>query len=256
MKYKFSVSEIISAHKCPMHFYLKRIGKNVYFSFKESNHIGTFVHKVLSDFAISVKTVKLFEDKNKDLIEKALYESFQKASFASKNRTINYEKAWRYIESAGAYFQSFALGKTREEIQSIFLLSEKPFRIHMNNTIISGKFDLMMNVNGNIRIIDYKTRGSDIETDGIQIALYKFAVEQLYGIKVDPAVVYIEDGSIKEEKFTEKEFKEIMSEVKAIVKDMISYLKREKVPFITADKEVCKHCNLNYNCEKIVEEVF
>lgn len=238
-----------------MHFYLKRMGENAYFSFKESNHVGTFVHKVLSDFAISVKRKTLFEEKSNDFIQDSLYRSFKNVSFSSKYK-VDFAKAWRYIEMVGAYFHSFAFGKNEEEIRNMFLLSEVSFKISLEDAIIGGKFDLLMKDNKSVRIVDYKTRGSDIEIDGIQIALYKLAVEHIYRLKVIPIIVYIGDEEIKEERLNEAEYCEIIGQIRNIIKNMIDYMNRNKIPEFTRDTETCYHCSLNYNCRKIVEEVF
>lgn len=256
MKYRFSVSDVILAHKCPAHFYLKKIGVNAYFSFPKNRNIGTFVHKVLSHFANSVKTETLFTENQKEsFIEYKLYESFKAVSFTTKYR-VDYAKAWKYIESTGAYFKMLCGDKSEEYVREMLLLSEEPFKISIENAIIRGKFDLLMKTDNNIRIIDYKTRSENIEIDAIQIALYKFAVEELYGIKVKPVVVYIEEGGIKEEEFTDAEFREILKQTKSIVREMKLYMSGEKIPPKSMDREVCTHCNLAYNCKKIREEVF
>ena len=239
-----------------MHFYIRRLGKSAHFLYNNSSGIGTFVHKVLSDFAISMKERRFFDiGYDSDFIEKSLFNSFQKISFSSK-QNINYEKAWQYIKTVGAYFQYLSQGKSKEEVEDMFMFSEKSFKINLNNSIISGKFDLLIKLGREIRIVDYKTRQSNIEIDGIQIALYKYAVEKLYKIKVNPVVIYIEDECLKEGKFKEEEYSEIILAIQNTVKDMASYLKKEKIPPTTIDNEICTHCSINYNCKRIIREVF
>ncbi len=252
MNYKFSVSEIVSAFKCPMYFFLKRKGKNVFFRHPGNEHLGTFVHLVLSRFANSLKKETLFPDNFS--VESAMMKSFKTVAFSWKEK-INFEKAWHHIEAISAYFEFITEGKSRNEIAKMFVYSEKLLTTRIEGANITGKFDILLKDGDSFKIIDYKTRKSEIDFDGIQITIYKYAVEKLFNKKATPLIISIFDGEIRTEKFTETEYKELINAVRAKIREMKQLVSEKIIPKRTAEKEICKHCSIRYNCNKVIKEV-
>ncbi len=253
MKLKFSVSEIVSAFKCPMHFFLKRKGKNAFFYYPGNENLGTFVHLVLSRFAKFVKKRTLF---SQDLtIDTTMKKIFMEVSFSWHGNT-DFEKAWQYIEPVLAYFDFITKGKSPDEIADMFVFSEKSFTVDMENTNVTGKFDILLKDGDTFKIIDYKTRKSEIDFDGIQIAIYKYAVEKTFDKKAVPLIISISDGEVYTEKFTEEEYGELIKAVHAKIREMKQIISGEIIPERTAEKEICRHCSMRYSCETFFKEVF
>ncbi len=252
VEYKFSVSEVVSAFRCPVQFYFKRKGINAYFRYGNV-HIGSFVHNVLSVFAKEIAKPDLFEDKREGFIEKKLYRSFLSVSL-TKHYNVDFGEGWKYLKSIGAYFENLAYEKSISEIREMFLLSEESFLVKLAGAFISGRFDLLLDTGNSIRIIDYKTRGKEIDIDAVQIALYRYAVEKVYRKKVSPYVLYIGDREISEECFSDEEYVELMKQIKKEVKDMENFLEGNKVPIPTPEKALCKYCSIQYQCEGLIKK--
>ncbi len=253
MKYKFSVSEIVNAFKCPMHFYLRRIGKNAFFYYAGSENLGTFVHIVLSHFAKSLKKQKLFLQNPS--LDSLMAESFRNVSF-SWHGNVDFEKAWKYIESISTYFDFITKGKSLNEISDMFICSEKAFKVSLEGANITGKFDILLKEENTFKIIDYKTRRSEIDFDGIQIAMYKYAVEKLFNKKAIPLIISISDGEIYTEKFTDTEYNELINIARSKIQEMKKIVDGSIVPEHSPDKEICRHCSMRYNCKTFFKEVF
>jgi CRISPR/Cas system-associated exonuclease Cas4 (RecB family) len=249
----FSVSDVISAFKCPLQFYFskKSIVAHFYFS---GNNLGSFVHKVLSTFAKNIGTYPLFES-GKNIVEEALYKSFYEVATSRKYKT-NLEIAWQHIKPISIYFETIAQNRTTDEIRSMFILSEQPFTVNFYGTNICGRFDILLHDGEKIRIIDYKTRDREIEIDAVQIALYKYAVEKITGLRPEPAIIYVLDGEVKEEVFTEEEYKMLLKRIAAEISDMKLFLSGKKIPKKTPDRSLCKHCSLRNSCSALYEKFF
>ena len=252
----FSVSEIITAFKCPLQFYFSRKGIVAHFYYGGKN-VGSFVHKVLSEFANLLVTHTLFEsNSDSNIVEDTLYRSFYNIAMKSKSYRTNLEDAWQYIKSIGVYFEDITRGKDVSEIRDMFILSERSFSVDFFGTQICGRFDLLMHDGDKIRIIDYKTRDKDAEIDAVQIALYKYAVKQITGVDAEPALLYILDGELKEEVFTEREYSFVISGIRREIEDMKEFLSGKKVPERTVDKSLCSHCSLRSSCKVLRKKFF
>lgn len=254
MEYKFSVSEVVSAFRCPVQFYFRRKGINAYFRYGNT-HIGSFVHNVLSVFAKEIEKPDLFNEKRESYMERKLYQAFLSVSI-SKHYNVDFEEGWRYLKAIGAYFEDLAYKKSIPEIKEMFLLSEESFLVKLSGAYISGRFDLLLDTENDIRIIDYKTRGKEIDIDAVQIALYRYAVEKIYKKKVSPYVLYIGDGEISEEYFSDGEYIEFMKQINKEIRDMIDFLGGNKIPIPTPEKSLCKYCSIQYQCEELIKKYF
>ncbi len=252
MKISFSVSDIVTAFKCPIHFCLRKHGIKAYFYYGSDSGIGTFVHSVLSEFAHQMGKNTLF-GKETD-ISKTMNESFRKV-FLSTKADIDFEEAYEYIKSAAAYFGFKTEGKTKSEIREMFVYSEKPFSVHLEGIKINGKFDILLKTGSTFEIIDYKTRRSEIDLDGIQIALYKYAVKNVFNADALPVILTIEKGAVSKETLDEEEYEKIIGAVRAKVREMKEIFSGEKLPKFAPDKEICKHCSVRYNCKRLFKEV-
>ncbi len=252
----FSVSEVVTAFKCPLQFYFSRKGIVAHFYYGGKS-VGSFVHKVLSEFANLLVTHTLFESENElNLVENTLYRSFYNVAIKSKSYRTNLEDAWQYIKSIGAYFEGITVGKSTSEIRDMFILSERSFSVNFFGTQICGRFDLLLRDERKIRIVDYKTRDRDPEVDAVQIALYKYAVKQITGVDAEPVLLYILDGELKEEVFTEEEYSLVISGIRKQIKDMKDFLSGRKVPERTVDRTLCNHCSLKTSCKVLRKKFF
>ncbi len=252
----FPVSEIISAFKCPLQFYFSRKGIVAHFYYNGKN-VGSFVHKVLAEFSSLLITHTLFESKSSpNVIEDWIYRSFYNVAMKSKSYRTNLEDTWRYIKSIGVYFEDITRGKDISEIRDMFILSERSFSMDFFGTHICGRFDLLMHDGDKIRIVDYKTRDKDPEIDAVQIALYKYAVKQITGVDAEPTLLYILDGELKEEVFTEKEYSLVILGIRREIEDMKDFLSGKKIPERTIDKTLCNHCSLRTSCRVLCKKFF
>jgi len=252
----FSVSEIITAFKCPLQFYFSRKGIVAHF-FYNGRNVGSFVHKVLSEFANLLVTHTLFEEENSsNIIEDTLYRSFYNVAMKSKNSRTNLEDAWQYIKSIGVYFEDITRGKDISEIRDMFILSERSFSVDFFGTQICGRFDLLMHDGDKIRIIDYKTRDKDTDIDAVQIALYKYAVKKITGAEAEPVLLYILDGELKEDVFTESEYSLVISGIRREIEDMKDFLYGRRIPERAVDRSLCNHCSLRASCKVLYKKFF
>ncbi len=259
-EYRFSVSEVVSAFECEMHFYLKKKGFNVNFYYGSSN-VGTLVHKVLDRFAKDFMEPSLFtamvstdnlSSLDKFIVEKLysiLYYEAKEAKNINKShehRKLNadFELAWKQLEAMAVYFLEYFLGRSSEEITNAFMYSEKHFELPIiDSVIISGKFDLLMKVQDSIKLIDYKTRSEDIENDIIQLTLYKLGIERSIKKSVTPSVLYISKSEVQEISFSDEEVEEVLKQIKLKVAEMIDCLEGKRKPIRMSEPKVCQYCS-------------
>ena len=252
--YRFSVSDIVSAFHCPLQFYFRKKGIKAYFRYGNV-HIGSFVHNVLSVFAKEIEKPTLFNERREGYIERKLYQAFLSVSI-SKHYNVDFEEGWRYLKSIGAYFENLAYKKSIPEIKEMFLLSEESFLIRLAGAYISGRFDLLLDIGNDIRIIDYKTRGKEIDIDAVQIAIYRYAVEKIYKKRASPYVLYIGDGEMSEEYFSDEEYIELMKQINKEIMDMKDFLEGNKIPLPTPERSLCRYCSIQYHCEELIKKFF
>lgn len=113
------------------------------------------------------------------------------------------------------------------------------------NFNISGKFDLVIEENGSLSLIDFKT-GKKEEDDSFQLKFYKLLAETKFKKPVKKTSYYfLRTGNIKEFNFKNKDNDEIKEE---IIKK-INKIKATK-NFEARPKKLCKFCLFKTFCPK------
>ena len=253
-QYKFTVSEVVDAFRCPMYFFLKRSGAKGSFVYK-SDGIGTLFHSILNKIVNEIKSPTLFkiDIADKPLIEldkiitEELYRLFLE-EVKRKDYTRNLDTAWKEIETMGLFFSKKFTRKSEQEVNDMLIFTERHIEFIMNNACIKGKIDLLLKEGMTISLIDYKTKEEDISTDVIQISLYKYGIEEMLGERVIPKIFYVSNGVLEEKRFTEKEYQKMLPIIKNKILDMENYIEGRAKPYRSKNTGICNFCTLKRIC--------
>jgi hypothetical protein len=284
--------------RCPLQFYLQdivRLEENEDVEeTMEARTIGLIVHETLENLFEPFKGKQLSVDDvaglTKDLetqLAKTFEEQYSQGEIRfGKNRLIyevirnflksylNYEKeSLSGLKSGGS---NLTILKLEEELSASLALEEGGIDVRLK-----GNIDRMDEVDGVIRIIDYKTgdvKPADLTLtewedfdDGnkldkaFQVLMYAWLVQQTSG---DPYPHY-ESGVISMRKLSEGFIKfgiktetrghldttvnnEVLQQFELYLRQTLEELFDQEIPFAqTKDVEVCQRCNFNTLCSRV-----
>ena len=116
---------------------------------------------------------------------------------------------------------------------------------------ISGKFDLILNEEGSLHIIDFKTGKNEEGVDDFQLRFYKLLAEEKFKKPVKKTSFYfLRSGIIKESQSKKEDSEKIKKEILNKIKEI-----KETKDFIPQPSGLCKFCIFKNFCPK-KEEVF
>ena len=233
MSYKLSKSKINDYLQCPRKFRYSYINKieteeNEYFK------IGGDVHQIAEDF------IKLWQkDDSIDFLD-TLYELESKYEDDYKDHCQNLAEFFKEKLTCEGY----EVLSTEED-----LLSEK--------YNLSGKSDLVLEKDGKLTVIDYKTGKSSSVRDYVtELCYYKMLVEDKYPEKTVEyaAIFFTKDGIYSELMFTDAEYSAIncsITEYNSKI-DLIEEV-REKIEvgeFPPRRQFLCQYCDFKDHCDE------
>ena len=204
MSSSLSVTDVRLALLCPRFFVLcKKYGKpSRVFS---GRFVGSIVHdtmqKTLKELSNPMIFSRAFRDSvhSKDLVEKVVENFLYKHFYAIVESRLDkmgeisqIPRAWRLVRSAKSRIadlivKTAAVTSLEEVPRRLILGIEKPFKIKFNvggfEVVLGGRFDAVLRdpETGEVLLWDFKTsRGGDMRLDAAQLALYSYAVEELW----------------------------------------------------------------------------
>ena len=245
--YEFSVSDILLLDRCKKALAFKLDGKKVKFNYEKYSYTGMLLHKVLKKFSDCFNQ-NLFNDyKDKTFseihksIDKQLYQLLLSEIDKDKNSSLDIVS--NYLEYFGVYFAQ-VVEKNKNNLQDIFVFSEKPFRFYLTDrVIIKGRLDVVINDRGLLKIIDYKTGKENFEKDSFQIALYYKGMKENFNIETHPMLIYFEEKGIRQETYSPEEIETIINVVEKLTNSFIEEYESHKVPKTTRSEE-CNFCSM------------
>ena len=233
MSYKLSKSKINDYLQCPRKFryaYINEIetGENEYFK------IGGDVHQIAEDF------IKLWQkDDSIDFLD-TLYELESKYDDDYKDHCI--------------HLADFFKEKLTCEGYEVFSTEEYLFSEKYN---FSGLADIVLEKDGKLTVIDYKTGKSKSARDYVtELCYYKMLVEDAYPDKtVEYAAIYFtKDGKYSELKFIEEDYSAVNCSVTEY-NNKINLIEkvREKIEageFPPKRQYLCQYCDFKTHCDE------
>jgi len=136
--------------------------------------------------------------------------------------------------------------------------TEIEISIENENYILLGVIDLLVEDNGNLEIIDFKTQIKPSLTDPImekykkQLSLYAYILKERYGQFPKRLTIYWTSEESKKDAITEYDYDEIY--VKNVINELDEIINRisnrdfdiKKIP----KPKICKECDLRFVCSK------
>ena len=233
MSYKLSKSKINDYLQCPRKFRYSYINKieteeNEYFK------IGGDVHQIAEDF------IKLWQkDDSIDFLD-TLYELESKYDDDYKDHCI--------------HLADFFKEKLTCEGYEVFSTEEYLFSEKYN---FSGLADIVLEKDGKLTVIDYKTGKSKSARDYVtELCYYKMLVEDAYPDKtVEYAAIYFtKDGKYSELKFIEEDYSAVNCSVTEYNNKIELIEKvREKIEageFSPKRQYLCQYCDFKTHCDE------
>ena len=233
MSYKLSKSKINEYLQCPRKFRYVNIN-HIKTEENEYSKIGKDVHKIAEEFINIWK-----KDNSIDFLE-TLYELESKYEDDYKDHCQNLAEFFKEKLTCEGY----EVLSTEED-----LLSEK--------YNLSGKSDLVLEKNGKLTVIDYKTGKSSSVRDYVtELCYYKMLVEDKYPEKTVEyaAIFFTKDGGYSELMFTDAEYSAVNCSITEY-NNKIELIEevREKIEageFPPKRQYLCKSCDFKDHCDK------
>ena len=232
MSYRLSKSKINNYLQCPRKFrysYINKIetGENEHFK------IGTDVHKIAEDF------INIWKKENSIDFLDTLYELESKYEDDYKDHCQNLAEFFKKI----LIDEGYEVLSTEDDI-----ISEK--------YNFSGKYDLVLEKEGKLTVIDYKTGKSSSVRDYVtELCYYKMLVEDKYPEKtVEYAAIYFtKDGGYSELMFTDAEYSAINCSLTEYNNklDLIEEVRKkiETGEFPPKRQYLCQYCDFKTHCD-------
>ena len=233
MSYRLSKSKVNDYLQCPRKFRYSNIDKieteeNEYFK------IGSDVHQIAEDF------IKLWQKDNSIDFLDTLYELESKYEDDYKDHCRNLAKFFK----EKLVDEGYDVFSTEE-----YILSEK--------YNFSGLADIVLEKDGKLTVVDYKTGKSKSVRDYVtELCYYKMLVEDKYPQKTVEyaAIFFTKDGRYSELMFTEDEYSAINCSVTEYNNkiDLIEEV-REKIEageFPPIRQYLCKSCDFKEHCDE------
>ena len=232
MSYKLSKSKINEYLQCPRKFRYVYVNE---IETEENEHfkIGGDVHKIAEDF------IKLWQkDDSIDFLD-TLYELESK-----------YEDDYKdHCQNLAEFFKE----KLTCEGYEVFSTEEYLFSEKYN---FSGKSDLVLEKDGKLTVIDYKTGKSSSVRDYVtELCYYKMLVEDKYPKTVEYAAIFFtKDGGYSELMFTDAQYSAVNCSITEY-NNKIELIEevREKIEageFPPKRQYLCKSCDFKDLCDK------
>ncbi|MEO0290381.1 MAG: PD-(D/E)XK nuclease family protein [candidate division WOR-3 bacterium] len=264
----FHVTEIDEYLKCPFSFYQRVILENKeekgIEEDIESTKLGEFLHRVMEEFYImNFKDKKItWNDSLKNNFLNFLSEKFDE--FFGKERETLWVRKEYLILKMGKFVEK--IKNEREILRSVEVKVEEEIDIDGFKVKIKGKIDRIDEINGSLRIVDYKSSGSNLgfpyvpsdlkdrrciieEVKSLQIPIYAVIYNNKNNSLVKRGAYYIfSSGEIKEFEFGEviKRTKKSVLNLKdaeEILVNVLSEIYNKDIPFEPDSKTGnCRSC--------------
>ena len=232
MSYKLSKSKINEYLQCPRKFRYVYVNE---IETEENEHfkIGGDVHKIAEDF------IKLWQkDDSIDFLD-TLYELESKYEDDYKDHCQNLAEFFKEKLTCEGY----EVFSTEE-----YIISEK--------YNFSGKSDLVLEKDGKLTVIDYKTGKSSSVRDYVtELCYYKMLVEDKYSKTVEYAAIFFtKDGGYSELMFTDAQYSAVNCSITEY-NNKIELIEevREKIEageFPPKRQYLCKSCDFKDHCDE------
>lgn len=234
-KIKFSWSSFDSYNKCPLQFYHRYILEQIPPS-NISAFYGSALHALLDDIY-----------KNENFYSKAVYAKWDRILQKEwktewkkdqyKNITLKQVESIKFL--GFKHIKNFFIIAEKENLLRPVEYSEKKLNANYKNHKITAKLDIIIKINGELVIIDWKT-GKPKKEDLIQLVLYAAIFSKMEQKEIKKvAICYLNEGKIYYKDITpelkEKVSKYILSIYNRIISDK---------SFLPTPHEYCKNCNL------------
>jgi DNA helicase-2/ATP-dependent DNA helicase PcrA len=230
----FSYTQMTAYERCPWQYRYKYILK-VPLKGSHTQSFGVSMHKVLEEFS------KLIMDSGsvpKLEILLDLYETYWIEDWyeSEKQRKSRYADGKLMLEE---YYEK------HKDNWPKTLHTELPFSIKIGGEVFKGSIDRIDEVDGGLKIVDYKTSKVKKSIDKDQLRLYKAAAEEVLNQKVVDLAYYYLDGqdevSLKMKDDDEEKVKE------KIMKSLVALKQGD----FKADPQVekCRYCDFADICE-------
>jgi len=271
---RLSVTDVRNALKCPRFFVLcKKYGKpSRVFS---GRFVGSMVHvtmqKSLKELSNPMIFSRAFKDSvhSKELVEKVVENFLYKHFYAVVESRLDkmeeisqIHRAWRLVRLAKSRIADLivktAAITSLEEVPGRLILGvEKPFKIKIEvggcEVTLSGRIDAALRdpENGEVLLWDFKTgRGKNMRLDAAQLALYSYAVEELWRETPRAKLLYFSEEGLRRVEVSKDP--ERGSEIFKYILRMVKWLRGEEAP-PRADLEVCVYCHLKSSCDEVFQ---
>lgn len=274
MNSSLSVTDVRHALMCPRFFVLcKTYGKpsGVFSGYFVGSILHDTMQKTLKEISNPMIFARAFKDSvhYKELVEKVvenfLYKHFSgivESRLDKMGEISQIPRAWKLVKSAKSRIADLIV-KTAditslEEVPRRLILGvEKPFKIEIEvggfRVTLGGRIDAALRdpENDAVLLWDFKTsKRGNMRVDTAQLALYSYAVEELWGETPKAKILYFsEDGLRRVEVPKDPERR---SDLFNYIVRMVKWLKGEEVP-PRADLEVCAYCHLKSSCDEIFQ---
>lgn len=258
---------------CPKDFfykYLLRISEddNVEESM-ESSTKGDIIHEVLEDLfrlatnnnfpaTIDFKQIEFMLENFKEITEKAFQKKYQQDSYKIGKNYLQYKMALKSIERL-LLNEKFQIKKTGPfEVLGVEKSYETNLSVNTNNGVknilLKGKFDRIDKVNGEIRVIDYKSGkvekkdvklGDDIMRNpkALQLLFYKYLYFKTHQILPSAGIfslINLNEGLIEYESNSEQND---IERFEGLISEIVNELYNIEIPFThKPDSLYCMLC--------------
>ena len=228
--YKSAVNTYL---KCPREFKYQYIDKKPVKK-NPTLEMGSEIHSIAENF------IKCYqEDDSIDMLETLL-----------ELESLYDEDYSEHCQNLAAFFK----GKLIDENYSVFIAEEK---IHSEKYNFSGRADLVLEKDGELTVIDYKTGKARSVHDYItELSYYKMLVEDKFSDKSVKyaGIFFTEFGAYSEVEFTDEDYSFIhcsLTEYKNQLK-LLEEVRRniELGLFEPKRQALCKNCNYKGYCDR------